>query len=189
MAEESKGETANKRLNDLVAVTVVLLSVFMAVSNIKDDNVVQAMLNVKAEAVDAWAEYQAARLKLHGDENALSHLQLLESIGGVDRGLAARQAAEYQADLAKYQERSKQTMAKAKAMEAEYARLNFRDDQFDISEAFLSIGVAIAAVATLVDKYLLLYIAWGAGALGISFGAAGFAGWNFRPEWLAQLLA
>ena len=189
MAEDVKTESSDKRLNDLVAITVVLLSVFMAVSNIKDDNVVQAMLNVQAEAVDAWAEYQAARLKLHVDENGLLHLRLLETAGGVDRGLSATQAADYESDLAKYEGRSAETMAKAKAMEAEYRRLGFRDDQFDISEAFLSIGVAVAAVATLVERYIVLYIAWGSGTLGITFGAAGFAGWNLRPEWLAQLIA
>jgi len=43
MAEDGKGEGANKRLNDLVAITVVLFSVVAAVSNIKDDNVVQAI--------------------------------------------------------------------------------------------------------------------------------------------------
>ena len=35
---------------------------------------------------------------------------------------------------------------------------------------------------------LLLYVAWGSGALGLAFGIAGFAGFNLRPEWLAQLL-
>ena len=188
MAEDGKSEGANKRLNDLVAITVVLLSVVTGVSNIKDDNVVQAMVKVKSESVDAWAEYQAARLKLHVDENALSHLRVIETIASIDQTLGGKQAAEYESDIAKYQDRSKETMAKAKALEAEYDRLNFRDDQFDISEAFLSIAVAIAAVATLVEKYLLLYIAWGAGALGITFCAAGFAGWNLRPEWLAALL-
>ena len=33
----------DRRLNRLVAMTVVILSVFMAVANIKDDNLVQSM--------------------------------------------------------------------------------------------------------------------------------------------------
>jgi len=70
-----------KRLNDLVAITVVILSVFMAVTKIKDDNIVQAMQLAKADAVDSWAEYQAARIKLHLDENSLAQLQALN--GGV----------------------------------------------------------------------------------------------------------
>jgi hypothetical protein len=115
-------------------------------------------------------------------------LRLLESGGQVDKALAAKQAAEYEADIKKYEGRSKETRAKAERFEAEYDRLNFRDDQFDMSDVFLAIAIALSAVASLVDFYWLLYVAWGSGALGLGFGIAGFAGWNFRPEWLAGLL-
>lgn len=188
MDADIKTESSNKRLNNLVAVTVVILSVFMAVSNIKDNNIGQAMQKAKADAVDAWAEYQASRLKLHLDENGLAQLRLLETAGNFDKALAAKQAAAFEADIKKYEGRSKETRAKAEGQEKEYDRLNFRDDQFDMSEAFSSIAIAVAAVASLVDSYALLYIAWGSGTLGLVFGIAGFAGLNFRPEWLAQLL-
>lgn len=180
-------QSDNRRLNKLVAVTVVILSVFMAISKVKDDNIVQAMQKAKSDSVDTWAEYQSARIKLHVDENGLAALRLLES-AGVDKSLAAKQAAEYESDIKKYQARSAETMAKAKALEAEYDRLNFRDDQFDLSDAFLSIGIALAAVAALADTFWLLGVAWGSGAVGLTFGIAGFMGLNLRPEWLAQLL-
>ena len=179
---------ADKRLNELVAVTVVILSVFMAVSKIKDDNIVQAMQKAKSESVDAWTEYQAARVKLHVDENALSTLRLIETGATYDRALAAKQAAEYETDIKKYQERSRETMAKAKALEEEYDRLNFRDDQFDMSDAFLAIGVAVAAVAALVDAFWMLVLSWVSGGIGVLFGFAGFAGWALRPDWLARVL-
>ena len=188
MDTDVKTESSDKRLNNLVAVTVVILSVFMAVSKIKDDNINQAMQKAKSESVDAWAEYQAARVKLHVDENGLAQLRLLETAGNFDRALAAKQAAEYGADIKKYEGRSKETRAKAERLEKEYDRLNFRDDQFDMSDAFSSIAIAVAAVAVLADSVWLLYIAWGSGVLGMSFGIAGFLGFNFRPEWLAQLL-
>jgi hypothetical protein len=177
-----------KSLNDLVAVTVVILTVFMAISKTKDDNINQAMQKAKSDAVDAWAEYQFARVKLHVDENGLHQLRLLETTGLVNKDLAAKQAAEYEADIRKYEGRSKETRAKAERPEAEYERLNFRDDQFDLSDVFLSIAIAVAAVSALVDSFPLLYFGWASGALGLVFGTAGFAGWNFRPEWLASLL-
>jgi Domain of unknown function (DUF4337) len=180
-------ENKDKRFNKLVSVTVVILAVFMAVSKVKDDNIVQAMQKAKSESVDAWAEYQSARIKLHIGENALSNLRLLETIG-IDKAIVSKQAAEYEADIVKYQARSAETMAKAKALEAEYDRLNFRDDQFDMSDAFLSIGVALAAVAALAETFWLLAVAWGSGTLGMMFGVAGFLGLNLRPEWLAQVL-
>ena len=99
MNADGKTEGSDKRLNDLVAVTVVILSVFMAVSKIKDDNINQAMQKAKQESVDAWAEYQASRIKLHVDENGLAQLRLLETAGNYDRALAAKQAAEFEADI------------------------------------------------------------------------------------------
>jgi hypothetical protein len=185
MADDVEGD--NKRLNRLVATTVVVLTVFMAISKVKDDNIVQAMQKAKSESVDAWAEYQSTRVKLHVDENGLAALRLLETVA-VDKSLAGKQAAEYEADIKKYQARSEETMAKAKKLEAEYDRLNFRDDQFDMSDAFLSIAIALAAVAALTEAFWLLAVAWGSGTLGIMFGGAGFLGLNLRPEWLAQLL-
>jgi hypothetical protein len=188
MDTDIKTESAEKRLSNLVAVTVVILSVFMAVTKIKDDNINQAMQKAKADAVDSWSEYQASRVKLHVDENGLAQLRLLETAGNFDKALAAKQAAEYEADIKKYEARSKETRAKAEGFEKEYDRLNFRDDQFDMSDAFSSIAIAVAAVASLVDSFYLLYFAWGSAALGIGFGISGFLGLSFRPEWLAQLL-
>jgi hypothetical protein len=185
---DTEARFADKRLNDLVAVSVVILTVFLAVSKIKDDNIVQAMQKAQTGAVDAWAEYQATRVKLHVDENSLATLRLLETSGNIEKSLAAKQAEEYTADIKKYEERSRETMAKAKALEPEYNRLNIHDDQFDISEAFISIAIAVSAVGALVDSFRMLYLAWGSGAVGVLFGLAGFLGWNFRPEFLAQLL-
>src|SRR6185295_14627484 len=107
---------------------------------------------------------------------------------GIDKTLRAKTAAEYESDIKKYQARSAETMKKAKDLEAEYDRLNFRDDQFDMSDAFLSIAVALAAVAALAETFWLLAVAWGSGAIGMMFGIAGFVGYGLRPEWLAQLL-
>jgi len=155
---------------------------------VKDDNIVQAMQKAQSTAVDAWAEYQSTRVKLHVDENGLATLRLLESSGSVDKAVAAKQVAEYEADIKKYEARSKETRGKAEGLEKEYDRLNLRDDQFDISEAFISIAIAVAAVGALVDAWWLLYFAWGSGAIGLVFGIAGFADIGLRAQWLASLL-
>jgi hypothetical protein len=188
MDADVKTESSDKRLNSLVAVTVVILSVLMAVGNIKDGNISQAMQKAKTESVDAWAEYQAARIKLHVDQNGLTQFRLLETAGNFDRALAARQATEYEADIKKYEARSQETRAKAERLEKDYDALNFRDDQFDMSEAFMSIAIAVSAVAALVDSFWLLSVGWASGAIGTLFWIAGFSGLNFRPEWLAQFL-
>jgi ABC-type multidrug transport system fused ATPase/permease subunit len=186
--EVKSEDSGNKHLNNMVAITVVIFAVFMAVANVKGDNINQAMQKAKAESVDAWAEYQAARIKLHVDENGLAMLRLMETSGQVDKAMAAKQAAEYEADIKKYQERSKETRAKAEGLEAEYERLNLRDDQFDLSQAFLAMATALAAIAALVELSWVLYVAWATGAFGLFMGMAGFLGLPFRSAFLAALL-
>ena len=67
---EISAEAKNKALNRNVAVTVVVLSVFLGLAKIKDDNLVQAMQQAKADAVDTWGEYQAAKTKRHITQGA-----------------------------------------------------------------------------------------------------------------------
>src|SRR3954464_13186330 len=118
MSEDGKAEKEHdRRLNDLVAVTVVVLTVFLAVGKVKDDNIVQAMQKAQSGSVDAWAEYQSTRVKLHVDENGLSTLRLLETAATIDKAVTAKQAAEYEGDIEKYEARSKETRAKAEALE------------------------------------------------------------------------
>ena len=52
-------------LGDWIGITVAFLSVFMAVTKVKDDNIVQAMMQAKSDAVDTWSEYQSKRIKHH----------------------------------------------------------------------------------------------------------------------------
>jgi hypothetical protein len=70
LPELDAAEVHDKRLNRAVAVTVVFLSVTMALTNIKDGNIVQNMQAAQASQVDSWNEYQATRLKLHMEEIA-----------------------------------------------------------------------------------------------------------------------
>src|SRR5437773_5775194 len=53
------------RLNIAVALAVALLATFMGITKVKDDNIVQAMLQVKSDAVDTWSEFQAKSRKQH----------------------------------------------------------------------------------------------------------------------------
>src|SRR5262245_9269813 len=59
------GDKSTDRLNNWIAVSVAILAAFMAVTKVKDDNIVQAMLQAKSDAVDTWSEYQSKRIKHH----------------------------------------------------------------------------------------------------------------------------
>ncbi len=64
------------RLNSLIAVMVAVTATFMALCNVKDGNIVQAMEQDQANAVDAWALYQATGTKLNLAEATLDQMNL-----------------------------------------------------------------------------------------------------------------
>ena len=174
----------DKTLSDLVAVTVVVLSVFMAISKTKDDNINQAMQKAKADSVDAWAEYQFARVKLHVDENGLNQLRLLEIGGQIDKALAAKQAAEYEADIKKYEGRSRK-----RAPRPSGSRPNTTGSiSATTSSTCRTCSCRSRSRSPRSRRWSICSAALcrlGQRRAGLGFGIAGFAGWNFRPEWLA----
>src|ERR1700750_1967711 len=92
----------NERLNKLVAITVVAISVFMALSSVKSGNIGQNMALAKADAVDTWSEYQATRLKLHMAENSLAQLGLSAAQTGANAELVAAEKERLEKAEAKY---------------------------------------------------------------------------------------
>lgn len=175
-------EAQDRRLNRMVAATVVILSVFMAVANIKDDNIVQAMALTKADAVDLWNEYQATKEKQHIAETA--RLEIATLAPGKADALAG-----FDAQIAKYKSEAPKLAAKAKAHEADYDALNTHDDQFDMCDALISIAISLAGVAALAETRWLLLVALGFGGFGMLMGVAGFAGWAIHPNALASFLS
>ena len=76
MEVEVSTEAKDRKLNRMVAMTVVTLSVFSGLCNIKDGNIVQAMQAAQSASVDRWNEYQASRTKLHlGGVDKFTHPQ------------------------------------------------------------------------------------------------------------------
>ncbi len=188
MDMDTPTEGSNKRLNQMVAITVVAFSVFLGLCNVKDGNLVQSMDQAKADAVDTWNEYQASRIKLKVDQVALEDLALTAPALKDQGAVAARRAA-LAAEIAKYQGEGPALQAKAKGFDETYDALNFHDDQFDAADALISIAISAAAVSALTESGWVLAISWGFGALGVLMGVAGFAGWRLHPDLLARLLS
>src|SRR3974390_395999 len=140
---EIEAKSENRKLNSLVAITVVIVSVFLAISKLKDDNIVREMAFVKADAVDVWNQYQAERIKLHNEENVLTMLSVLHSEN--PEALAAEKGR-LKAQIAKYTTQSARLDAKARGQDARHDALNYRHDQFDIEDGILSITLALTAV-------------------------------------------
>jgi hypothetical protein len=169
-------------MNRAIAISVVILSVSMALTKIKDDNIVQAMQADTATKVDMWNEYQAVRVKLHIEQSAATSYRL---IAGAAAAGATRDA---EASVAKYERETAALKAQAQAAAADYDVQGRRDDQFDLSDGFASIALAVTAIAALLESWGLLGVAWVAGATGIVFSVAGFVGWSIHPDALVAFL-
>ena len=183
MEVEVSAEAKDKRLNRLVAITVVVLSVFMGLCNIKDGNIVQAMQQAQANAVDRWGEYQATRTKLHIVETARAQLAAAPASAAVQSTVKHFDAA-----VAKYERESPTLSKEAQGFSDEYDALNVHDDQFDAAEASLTTAISIAAVAALTESWLPLIASWVFGAFGLFMTLCGFAGLPFHPDVLSTLL-
>jgi hypothetical protein len=183
MEVELSAEAKDKRINRLVALTVVVLSVATGLGNIKDGNIVQAMEQAQTNSLDRWNEYQATRTKLHIVETARAQLAAAAPSASVRKALA-----EFDGDAAKYKTESPKLAQEAKDFSALYDALNVHDDQFDAAEASLTTAISIAAVAALTESWLPLIASWVIGAFGLFMTLCGFAGWPFHPDVLSTLL-
>lgn len=183
MEVEISAEAKDKRLNRLVAMTVVVLSVFMGLCAVKDGNIVQNMTQAKADSVDRWGEYQATRTKTHVAEAARTTIAVLGSTDASKRAIVG-----FDADIAKYKEEAPQLAREAKALSDRYDALNVHDDQFDASDALTSTAISLAAVAALSESFLALVFGWALGACGVFMGGCGFAELAFHPDVLSRFL-
>jgi hypothetical protein len=186
MEVEVSAEAKDKRLNRMVAVTVVVLSVFTGVCNIKDGNIVQAMQQAKADSVDHWGEYQATKTKLHIAETARAEIGIIAAPHPSAEAQASLQRLDR--DIAKYKREAPEIMKQAKDFAATYDALNIHDDQFDASEAFIATAISMAAVSALAESFWLLVGSWVLGGFGIFMGLAGFLRWGFHPDVLSTIL-
>ena len=179
-------EKSSDALHNQIAVSVAILAAFMAVTKVKDDNIVQAMLQSKSDAVDTWNEYQAKKIKQHVLELGRDQALLLKATAP---SAAVEQVLKRdEAEIARYQKEEADLRDKARKHEAEYDALNYRDDQFDLSDAALSVCLALFAVSALTTKRWLLTVAYVFAAAGVVMGVAGLLGLHLHPDWLTKLL-
>lgn len=183
MEIEVSAEAKDKSLNRKVAITVVVLSVFMGLCGIKDGNIVQAMQQAQSASVDKWNEYQATKTKQHVAEASRVQIAAL-----AEPKRAAPVLAGLDAEIAKYKAEAPRLAADAKAQGDQYDALNVHDDQFDASDAAVSTAISIAAVAALVESGWLLWAGWAFGGFGLFMGLCGFLGWGFHPALLSGVL-
>jgi hypothetical protein len=186
-------EPANRehaRLNTWVAITVALLATFMGICKVKDDNIVQAMQQAQASRIDDWSFYQARNIRQEIAQSTLTQLMISRA------GAVAAQRATLDSSVARYQALVKDQAAKKDSLrvaaendQKTYDTLNYRDDQFDLSDTLIALAISLLALTSLTHKRWLYWIAMVPTALGVLMGLAGLFGWPIHPDSIARLLS
>ncbi|HEX2657879.1 MAG TPA: DUF4337 domain-containing protein [Polyangia bacterium] len=190
---DGNGREGHDRMNSIIALMVAVIATFMALCNVKDGNIVQAMAQDQASAVDEWSLYQAKGTKLNLAESVMDQLtlerELRPELSADARGKLDKKIAEYVARVKLYETEKAEIMAKAKGFQEDYDALNVHDDQFDLAEALMSVAIALLGITALTRHRTLLWFGVGLGGLGVVFGFAGFLKLGLHPDFLTRLFS
>jgi DNA repair ATPase RecN len=192
-AVEEAQESADSRLHSAIALLVAITATFMALSGVKAGNLGQAMAESQASMVNSWSYFQAKSTKQNLAEATLAQLQVQRALGATTLTPAMladldNRITRYEANVKRYEAEKNEIRLQAEGHQANYARLNQHDDQFDLSDASLSVAIALFGITALTKKRWLLVFALAFMAFGVLFGVAGFLRWELHPEALTGLL-
>jgi hypothetical protein len=177
-------------LNNIIAVLVALTATFMALCNIKDSNITQAMQQAQAGSLDQWSYYQSKSTKQNLAEAMLDQFTIERDMAtGPARDLLDKKVAAYAANVKRYEGEKAEIKSKAEGFQKQYDELNIHDDQFDMSDAALSVALAMLGVTALTKKKWLLAVCAAFLLFGYFFGCAGFFGWSVHPDFIARWLS
>ena len=180
--QESLDHAGNNRINSMVALFVAITATFMAICNVKDGNIVQAMSQAQANGIDAWSYFQAKSTKQALAENTLNILRVNNN--KADEALIKK----YETDIARYDKEKAEIKDKAEAFQKEYDDINLFDDQFDMTEALLTISIAMFGITSLTQKKALLYFASLVSAIGFLLGLAAFLKISLHSDLVSRIL-
>lgn len=186
---ETAADRQKARLNTWVAITVALIATFMGICNVKDGNIVQAMQQDQAKSIDTWAWYQAKKTRIVVAENAIEQIELQELTASPNvKPALEKKIAEKKTYLAQENVDAKKKQAEAEGFDMDYDAWNVHDDQFDMSEALLSLAIALLATTSLTQKRWMYFVALAPTFFGGLYGLAGLLGWGLHSNLFAKLL-
>ena len=188
--DNASDRAAASRLSTWVAITVALLATFLGVCKVKDDNIVQAMQQAQADKLDHWSFYQARNIREEVAKGTLVQLSLAESCAPAAGQAKYREAeAIYERLIAEQSQKKEELRKQAELDQQTYDALNYRDDQFDLSDALVALAISLLALTALTHKQWLYWVALVPTAFGVLMGMAGLFGWHLHSDAFARLLS
>jgi hypothetical protein len=187
---ESLEHAAESRLNSYIAICVAVTATFMALCNIKGGNIVQNMSKAQSKAVNDWTYFQSKSTKQNVVENTID---LLTSQKEASESESVRAEIQKKIDKLKekfdrYEKEKNEIKLSAESQEKSYDDMNVFDDQFDLTEATLSIAIALFGVTALTQKKPLFFFALILSLMGSILGLVGFMGISIHFNFISNIL-
>ena len=180
--QEPIEQAGKSKINSRVALFVAITATFMALCNVKDGNIVQAMSQAQAHSIDAWSYFQAKSTKQSIAENTLELLKTQKAAGndGIIRN--------YEEQISRYEKEKAEIKIQAEGFQKEYDDINLFDDQFDMTEALLTISIAMLGITSLTQKKWLLYFSSIVSLIGIILGLTAFMKISLHSNLISKIL-
>ena len=189
-SSETPSGDQHAHLGAWVAITVALLATFLGVCKVKDDNIVQAMQQAQADKLDHWNFYQARNIREEVAAAAVSQLKLASAVAPTSQQAGyEEQIKKYEALVVDQSTKKAELQTQAEEDQRNYDALNYRDDQFDLSDTLVALAISLLALTALTHKPWLYWLALIPTAGGVVMGLAGLLGWHLHPDMLARLLS
>jgi hypothetical protein len=188
--QESVEHANESKLNSRIAIFVAITATFMAICNIKGGNIVQNMSKAQSKAVNNWAYFQSKSTKQNITENTIDvlHTELLSTTNIEAKKEIEKRIEKYKEKVERYEKEKNEIKSEAEAQEKLYDDMNIFDDQFDMTEALLSIAVAMFGLTALTQKKPLFYFAITLSGIGFILGTTAFLKISLHSEFIANLL-
>jgi hypothetical protein len=140
------------------------------------------MDQAQAHSIDTWSYFQAKSTKQSIAENTLEIIEAQKQPGNDSL------IKKFQAQVARYDKEKAAIKTQAETFEKQYDDLNLFDDQFDMTEALLTISIAMFGISALTQRKWLLYFSSCVSLLGIIFGFCAFLKISLHSDFISKIL-
>ena len=132
--------------------------------------------------IDTWSYFEAKSTKQSITEKSLEMLK----VENKPENLAL--IKNYEEQVARYDKEKTEISAQAKGYQKQYDDINLFDDQFDMTDALLTIAIAMLGITSLTQKKWLLYFSGIIGLIGIILGLAAFMKISLHSDFVSKIL-
>ena len=164
--------------NKGIALLISVLALFLALAETMGKSAQTGAISYNVEASDQWAFYQAKTIRMGQVQTAADSLELTSSTT-TDPALKAAQAKlidVWRKEAARSDDEPgrngrKQLMARARESEHKRNLAMAKYHHFEVASAAFQIGIVLASATIITGMMMLVWVAGGAGILGLVFMA------------------